>query len=47
MEWFHDRPVKARIRMIEHGYTVDSDISWKELGIVPQSRPGHSTLRRA
>ncbi len=36
MEWFHDRAVKAQIRMIEHGYAVDSDISWSELGIVPR-----------
>jgi hypothetical protein len=38
MEWFHNRPIKGRIRITEHGYAVDSDISWKELGLVP--RPG-------
>lgn len=36
MEWFHNRPAKALIERTEHGYTVDSDISWKELGIVPR-----------
>jgi hypothetical protein len=36
MEWFHNRPVKARIQATEHGYTVDSDISWADLGIVPK-----------
>ena len=38
MEWFHNRPVAARIRATEHGYAIDSDIPWTELGIVP--RPG-------
>jgi hypothetical protein len=38
MEWFHVRPVKAAIRITEHGYTIDSDIKWKELGLTP--RPG-------
>ena len=38
MEWFHNRPAQARIRTTEHGYTVDADIKWSELGIVP--RPG-------
>jgi hypothetical protein len=36
MEWFHNRPMKARIRGTEHGYTVDSDISWSDLGIAPK-----------
>jgi len=38
MEWFHNRPAQARIRMTEHGYTVDADIDWSELGLTP--RPG-------
>jgi hypothetical protein len=38
MEWFHNRKVDTRIHVTEHGYTVDSDIGWKELGMVP--RPG-------
>jgi hypothetical protein len=38
MEWFHVRPVKAQIRVTQHGYTIDSDIKWKELGMVP--KPG-------
>jgi len=38
MEWFHNRPAAARIRTTEHGYAVDADIKWIELGIVP--RPG-------
>jgi hypothetical protein len=36
MEWFHNRPVKARIQVTEHGYTIESDITWKELGIDPK-----------
>jgi hypothetical protein len=38
MEWFHNRPAQARIRTTEHGYTVDADIDWSELGLTP--RPG-------
>jgi hypothetical protein len=38
MEWFHNRPAVARIRATEHGYTVNGDIKWTELGIAP--RPG-------
>ena len=38
MEWFHNRPEAARIRPTEHGYVVEADIKWTELGIVP--RPG-------
>jgi len=38
MEWFHVHPVTARIRETEGGYSIDSDIKWKELGLVP--RPG-------
>jgi len=38
MEWFHNRPVAAQVRTTEHGYVVDSDIPWAELGVVP--RPG-------
>ena len=38
MEWFHNRPATARIRATEHGYAVDGDIKWTELGIAP--RPG-------
>ena len=36
MEWFHNRPAKARISVTEHGYLIDSDIAWSELGIVPK-----------
>ncbi len=36
MEWFHNRPVKARIQATEHGYTIESDITWKELGVEPK-----------
>jgi hypothetical protein len=35
MEWFHVHPVTARIRVTEHGYLIDSDIKWKELGMTP------------
>jgi len=35
MEWFHKRPAVARIRSTEHGYAVDADIKWSELGITP------------
>jgi hypothetical protein len=28
--------VKAQIQKTAHGYSVDSDIKWTELGIVPQ-----------
>ncbi len=38
MEWFHVHPVTARIRVTPHGYLIDSDIRWKELGMAP--RPG-------
>jgi hypothetical protein len=38
MEWFHVRPVTARIRVTPHGYAIDADIGWRELGMVP--RPG-------
>ncbi|HXQ81245.1 MAG TPA: glucoamylase family protein [Opitutaceae bacterium] len=38
MEWFHNRPAAARIRATAHGYVVEADIKWTELGIVP--RPG-------
>jgi hypothetical protein len=38
MEWFHVHPVKAQIRVTEHGYTINSDIPWEELGLKP--RPG-------
>ena len=37
MEWFHNRPATARIRTTEHGYVIDSDISWAELGLVPRA----------
>jgi Putative glucoamylase len=36
MEWFHHHPVSAQIQKTAHGYSVDSDIKWTELGIVPQ-----------
>jgi hypothetical protein len=36
MEWFHNRPVKARIDRNERGYTVDSDIEWSQLRISPK-----------
>ena len=36
MEWFHNRPVAARIRTTEYGYSIESDIKWKELGIDPK-----------
>jgi hypothetical protein len=35
MEWFHNRPAVARISSTEHGYTVEADIRWTDLGIVP------------
>jgi hypothetical protein len=38
MEWFHVHPVTARIRVTPHGYMIDSDIKWKELGMTP--KPG-------
>jgi hypothetical protein len=38
MEWFHHHPVSAQIQKTAHGYSVDSDIKWTELGIVP--KPG-------
>jgi hypothetical protein len=38
MEWFHVHPVTAQIRVTEQGYAIDSDISWRELGMTP--RPG-------
>ena len=38
MEWFHDRPVSARTLATEHGYAIESDIPWADLGIVP--KPG-------
>jgi hypothetical protein len=37
MEFFHNRPVNARFSRTEHGYTVDSDIAWTELGIAPKA----------
>jgi hypothetical protein len=36
MEWFHNRPVQARVRLTKHGYRVESDIAWSELGLNPQ-----------
>jgi hypothetical protein len=36
MEWFHRRPVKAKVIPTAHGYLIDTDIPWPELGIVPQ-----------
>jgi hypothetical protein len=38
MEWFHVHPVVARFQITPHGYMIDSDIKWTELGMVP--RPG-------
>jgi hypothetical protein len=38
MEFFHNHPFTAQIRTTEHGYSIDSDIPWTELGLVP--RPG-------
>jgi hypothetical protein len=38
MEWFHDRPATAQVRRTAHGYTIDADLPWTELGLVP--RPG-------
>ena len=38
MEWFHNRRADARITKTKTGYTVDADLAWKDLGIVP--RPG-------
>ena len=38
MEWFHNRKVDTRIHLTPHGYIVDSDIGWKELGLIP--KPG-------
>ena len=38
MEWFHNRPAVARIHPTEHGYIVEADIRWAELGLAP--RPG-------
>ena len=35
MEWFHRRPVAARITPTRSGYTVDADMGWKELGMTP------------
>jgi hypothetical protein len=35
MEWFHNRQVAARIHSTEHGYAVDADIRWTELGLTP------------
>ena len=35
MEWFHNRPAKARITKTKSGYLIDADIPWSELGIVP------------
>lgn len=35
MEWFHDKPVAAHIQRTEHGYTIESDIRWADLGITP------------
>jgi hypothetical protein len=37
MEWFHDHPVSARILATEHGYAIESDIPWTDLGIVPKA----------
>jgi len=37
MEWFNNRPAAAQIRSTEHGYVVESDIKWTELGIVPRA----------
>ncbi len=37
MEWFHNRPAAARISATEHGYVVEADIKWSELGIVPRA----------
>jgi hypothetical protein len=39
-EEFHNRPVAARIRRTDHGYSIESDIPWSYLGMVP--RPGLS-----
>jgi hypothetical protein len=36
MEWFHNRSVKARITRTAHGYSVEADIPWTQLGIVPK-----------
>ena len=35
MEWFHNRKVDTRIHLTPHGYIVDSDIKWTELGLTP------------
>ncbi len=35
MEWFHKKPVAARIVTTKHGYKVDADIPWKDLGLAP------------
>jgi hypothetical protein len=35
MEWFHRKPVAARVYPSAHGYNVDADIPWASLGIVP------------
>jgi hypothetical protein len=37
MEWFHNRPVVAHISATEHGYAVEADIKWSDLGIVPSA----------
>ena len=38
MEWFHNRPVTAKVHATPGGYAVDADIPWRELGLAP--RPG-------
>jgi hypothetical protein len=35
MEWFHNKPVAAHIQKTGHGYTIESDIRWADLGITP------------
>ncbi len=36
MEWFHNRPLGATIQKTEHGYSVETNIKWTDLGLVPQ-----------
>ncbi len=35
MEWFHNRRTDARITKTANGYSVEADIKWSDLGLLP------------
>ncbi len=34
-EWFNDRPAKAIVRETEHGYEIEAEIEWSQIGLTP------------